>query len=176
MKIAFLGLGHMGRELAAHAIDAGHSLIVWNRTTSATDELVGRGAERAERAESPSAAKAATDKLVNNLGLAVTMQGVVEALRLGHSGGLSTDQVLAALDKSMLSAIAAMKGDYILSDNYSDTQFSAGLLSKDARLMTQTSRYPLPVLAAAHEALDNVTRGGHGDDDFSVIARSDATA
>jgi 3-hydroxyisobutyrate dehydrogenase len=58
MKIAFLGLGHMGRELAAHAIDAGHSLIVWNRTSSATDELVGRGAERAE---SPSAAVEAAD-------------------------------------------------------------------------------------------------------------------
>jgi hypothetical protein len=42
--------------------------------------------------------------------------------------------------------------------------------------MTQTSRYPLPALAAAHEAHDNAARGGHGADDFLVIARSDATA
>ena len=36
MRIAFLGLGHMGRHLARHLLDAGHELTVWNRTASAT--------------------------------------------------------------------------------------------------------------------------------------------
>ena len=35
MRIGFLGLGQMGREMAGRLIDAGHELTVWNRTFSA---------------------------------------------------------------------------------------------------------------------------------------------
>ena len=35
MRIGFLGLGQMGREMAGRLIDAGHELTVWNRTYSA---------------------------------------------------------------------------------------------------------------------------------------------
>jgi 3-hydroxyisobutyrate dehydrogenase-like beta-hydroxyacid dehydrogenase len=35
MKIGFIGLGQMGREMAARLIDAGHALTVYNRTPSA---------------------------------------------------------------------------------------------------------------------------------------------
>jgi 3-hydroxyisobutyrate dehydrogenase-like beta-hydroxyacid dehydrogenase len=34
MKIGFIGLGQMGREMAARLIEAGHELVVWNRTPS----------------------------------------------------------------------------------------------------------------------------------------------
>src|SRR6266545_1861960 len=56
MRIAFLGLGRMGRELAAHLVTDGHDVTVWNRTSSATAPLVERGAKAAE-----SAAGAVTD-------------------------------------------------------------------------------------------------------------------
>ena len=282
MKIAFLGLGRMGRELAAHIITdrSGHDLVVWDRTASAADELVDRGARRADSAaaavtgvemvitvlfgadavrevvtspnliepdttwvdvttvspvdanefatwagargvryaHSPvvgslaparlgqlgvllggepsavdvarpvvalwadksrmrfydTAAKAATDKLVNNLSLAVAMQGFVEALRIGHSGGLSTEQIVAALDHSMLSAIKDLKGASVRSDDFSDTQFSASLLLKDADLMVHTSRHALPALTAACESLESAVRSGHGADDFAVMAAADA--
>jgi 3-hydroxyisobutyrate dehydrogenase len=281
MKIAFLGLGRMGRELAAHIVadKAEHDVVVWNRTASAADELVERGARRADSAaaavagvdlvmtvlfgadevrqvvtspnliepgtiwvdvttvspadadefaawaaargvryaHSPvvgslaparqgqlgvllggepvavdvarpvvalwadearmrfydSAAKAATDKLVNNLSLAVAMQGFVEALRLGHSGGLSTEQVVAALDKSMLSSIKDLKGVSVRSADFSDTQFSANLLVKDAGLMVHTSRQPLPALSAAYESLESAVRAGRGEDDFAVMAATE---
>ncbi len=32
MKIAFLGLGIMGRPMAANLVKAGHEVSVWNRT------------------------------------------------------------------------------------------------------------------------------------------------
>src|SRR2546426_2314371 len=35
MKIGFIGLGQMGREMAARLIAASHDLVVWNRTASA---------------------------------------------------------------------------------------------------------------------------------------------
>jgi 3-hydroxyisobutyrate dehydrogenase-like beta-hydroxyacid dehydrogenase len=44
MQIAFLGLGKMGTAIASLLIDKGHSLTVWNRTASAADPLVQRGA------------------------------------------------------------------------------------------------------------------------------------
>jgi 3-hydroxyisobutyrate dehydrogenase len=44
VKIAFLGLGRMGRELVNHLLDAGHDVTVWNRTESATADAASRGA------------------------------------------------------------------------------------------------------------------------------------
>jgi 3-hydroxyisobutyrate dehydrogenase len=35
MKTAFLGLGAMGRRMAAQLVKAGHQVTVWNRTASA---------------------------------------------------------------------------------------------------------------------------------------------
>jgi 3-hydroxyisobutyrate dehydrogenase len=32
MRVAFLGLGRMGAPMAAHVVDAGHDVTVWNRT------------------------------------------------------------------------------------------------------------------------------------------------
>ncbi|GAA5081505.1 NAD(P)-binding domain-containing protein [Thermocatellispora tengchongensis] len=119
------------------------------------------------------AAKAAAAKLVANLALAVSMQGMVEALRLGCSGGLTAEEALAALDGTPLSRIRDIKGEIVREGVYDDTQFSADLLHKDARLMLRLSARPLPALTAAFTALDHACRTGHGDSDFSVIAEPD---
>ena len=44
MTVALLGLGAMGARMAARALDAGHTLTVWNRTPSRADALVASGA------------------------------------------------------------------------------------------------------------------------------------
>ena len=277
MKIAFLGLGRMGRELAGHVLTAGHDLAVWNRTPATGAALVQRGARQAATpaqavagaeavvtmlygpdsvrevivepglpfapgalwidattispadassfaawakgqallyAHSPvmgslpparagtlgvllggdeaavaaarpivslwadsdrlrtydSPAKAAAAKLVGNLGVSVAMQGLVEALRLGHSGDLTTEEMLVALDKTILSAIKDLKGENVRTGKFDDTWFSANLLFKDVGLMLDTSRHPLPALTAMYESLESARRSGHGDDDFSVVA------
>ncbi len=121
----------------------------------------------------PTAAAAATGKLVANLALAVSYQGLVEAVRLGKAGGLDVEQVLTTLNGTGLGAIAAMKGDNLRTGDFSDTQFSADLLLKDTTLMLQTTIRPLPALTAAAQALLVAQQTGHGDDDFSVIARFD---
>ena len=46
-RIAFLGLGAMGRRMAAHLV-ASHDLVVYNRTASRADVLVAAGATRAD--------------------------------------------------------------------------------------------------------------------------------
>jgi 3-hydroxyisobutyrate dehydrogenase len=45
--VAFLGLGRMGVLMAKHVLDAGHDLVVWNRTPGKAGELVEAGAREA---------------------------------------------------------------------------------------------------------------------------------
>lgn len=46
-KIAFLGLGVIGRPMAERLLDSGHELTVWNRTPAKMQPLVDRGARPA---------------------------------------------------------------------------------------------------------------------------------
>src|SRR5258707_11293694 len=45
--IGFIGLGLMGRPMAANLLKAGYDVTVWNRTPSRADGLVEQGAKRA---------------------------------------------------------------------------------------------------------------------------------
>lgn len=51
MKVAYLGMGRMGRLTAAHILSAGHELTVWNRTPGKAGELLERGAQEAPSVE-----------------------------------------------------------------------------------------------------------------------------
>lgn len=105
------------------------------------------------------------------------MQGLIEALRIGRGGGLSAAEVIdRCLDKTALATIATLKGDTVLTRNFTDTQFSLDALAKDARLMIETASEPLPALTAALAAFLTAQREGHGEDDFSVIAADDIAA
>jgi 3-hydroxyisobutyrate dehydrogenase-like beta-hydroxyacid dehydrogenase len=48
VPVSVVGMGNMGRALAGALIDAGHPVMVWNRSAGASDALVARGARRAE--------------------------------------------------------------------------------------------------------------------------------
>ena len=48
MKVAFIGLGRMGQAMARRLLDAGHDLVVWNRTPDRLGELLDLGATMAE--------------------------------------------------------------------------------------------------------------------------------
>jgi 3-hydroxyisobutyrate dehydrogenase-like beta-hydroxyacid dehydrogenase len=47
MDVGFLGLGAMGRAMAANLIAAGHRVRVWNRSRAAIDQLIAKGATAA---------------------------------------------------------------------------------------------------------------------------------
>jgi 3-hydroxyisobutyrate dehydrogenase-like beta-hydroxyacid dehydrogenase len=69
-RIGFLGLGEMGTPMAGRLINAGHDVIVWNRTAERTAPLVRQGATVAS-----SPAKAAVDA-----SFVITMLATPEAL------------------------------------------------------------------------------------------------
>ncbi|WP_394250310.1 NAD-binding protein [Arthrobacter pityocampae] len=114
---------------------------------------------------------AATGKLLANLALGVTLQGLVEALRLGRANGLDAAAVLGLLEGTGLGAIAGMKGPSITDGTFGDTQFSADLLAKDARLMLRSTPDPLPAVTALLQSLTEAQRAGAGDDDIAVVTR-----
>src|SRR6185436_14056238 len=51
MKIGFVGIGQMGREMSVRLIDAGHDLIVWNRSPAAARNLGTRARVAAQPGE-----------------------------------------------------------------------------------------------------------------------------
>lgn len=87
-KIGFIGLGLMGRPMAMNLLKAGHSVTVWNRTSSRAQELVAAGATLAK---SPREAAAASDILFT----IVSDPPALEEVLWGHQG--NNDGALAGL-------------------------------------------------------------------------------
>jgi 3-hydroxyisobutyrate dehydrogenase-like beta-hydroxyacid dehydrogenase len=85
-RVAFLGLGRMGRPMAANLVAAGHEVVVWNRTASVAEAFV---AEHAGSTAAPSPAEAVRDAEV-----VVSMLADVTALVATYAGD---DGVLAGL-------------------------------------------------------------------------------
>ncbi|MEY9950632.1 NAD(P)-dependent oxidoreductase [Leifsonia sp. EB34] len=125
--------------------------------------------EKLRTFDTPAAAAAA--KLVANLALAIAMEALSEALRLGRAAGLSDDEVLATLSLTAIAPLAAMKGPLVTAGDYDDAQFTADALAKDTRLMLATADVPLPVVALVSAELQRAIDAGQGGKDFSVIAR-----
>lgn len=85
-RIAFLGLGLMGRPMAANLMKAGHELTVWNRSAGKADELVAAGAaEAATPAEAVAGAEAVFTMLSDGPAVAALLfeQGVAAAIPRG---------------------------------------------------------------------------------------------
>jgi 3-hydroxyisobutyrate dehydrogenase len=84
MKIGIAGLGSMGSMIAAHLIDLGHTLTVWNRTAAKTKPLADMGATVVG---SPAEVAAASEAVITIL----TDAAAIEAMYHGPNGLLSGD-------------------------------------------------------------------------------------
>lgn len=81
-RLGFCGLGRMGLPMATRLLEAGHELVVWNRTVERADSLVARGAVLAEP---PADVVGRVDAVITMLSDADALEQVV----YGH-GGLAT--------------------------------------------------------------------------------------
>ena len=99
-RLAFIGLGIMGRPMAGHLLAGGHRLVVHTRTRSTADELLGRGATWAD---SPAAAAADADVVLTCL----TDTPDVRAVLLGDAGVVHAARPgLVVVDHSTISPAA----------------------------------------------------------------------
>src|SRR2546423_13893798 len=87
MKVAFIGLGDIGRLMASHLAREPFELVVWNRTPSKSAEFARNYTARV--AESPAAAARGADVVITCLPSSVE----VEAVLHGENG------ILAAMRK-----------------------------------------------------------------------------
>lgn len=135
--------------------------------------------------------KAAVGKLLANLALAVSAQGLREALALGEATGTSAEETLDMLGGTGLAFIAGMKGPFVRGDRTTaGGDFSAAAIAKDAHLMIDTVTgtaddaasddsgprpgSDLPALRGALASLEAEIAVGHGEDDFSTILLEEA--
>ena len=85
MKIGFIGLGHMGAEIARHLISKNRQLTVWNRTKEKAEELIREGAASAESLEEIMTSEAVFSMLPDDQAIDETLlrSGVFEKARSG---------------------------------------------------------------------------------------------
>ena len=100
-RIAFVGLGRMGRGMAGRLLGAGHDLVVVNRTPGRADDLVARGAGRADTQREAVALADGVDAVV----VMVSDDDASRSVWLGPDGVLAGDPApgTLALDCSTLS-------------------------------------------------------------------------
>src|SRR5580704_572486 len=99
MRVAYLGLGIMGRPMAANLVKAGHQVTVWNRTP-------GKDVEGARSA--PSAAEAARGAEV--VWICVSDTSAVESVLFGPQGvEESLADGMTVVDSSTISPSATRK-------------------------------------------------------------------
>jgi 3-hydroxyisobutyrate dehydrogenase len=103
--VAVLGMGAMGRGMAASALRAGIPVIVWDRRTEATRDLAGRGAQVAASAADAARRAAIVVTMVTDADAVISIardQGMLAALapgaiwvQMSTIGVAGTDRVAA---------------------------------------------------------------------------------
>ncbi|NYF59312.1 NAD(P)-dependent oxidoreductase [Micromonospora purpureochromogenes] len=91
--VAVIGLGGMGSRMAGRLLDAGHDLVVWNRTPQRASNLVARGAVAAG---SPAEAARRAGFVITMLSGPAALQEVVEGPQ-GIAAGATASTTLAEM-------------------------------------------------------------------------------
>jgi 3-hydroxyisobutyrate dehydrogenase-like beta-hydroxyacid dehydrogenase len=122
----------------------------------------------------PTIGQASAIKIATNMITAASVQAAAEALALVHVLGLPVEKFIEAMGSNAShSTTLAMKLPKMLSRDF-EPHFSAKHMLKDMQIANQIglSNYlDLGVTAAARDQLLEQMHWGHGDDDYSVIAR-----
>lgn len=90
MRIAFIGLGHMGGPMARNLVQAGHHLRVFDLSADAVQGLVGQDAQRVQAATSPAEAARDAEFVVTMLPAAKHVEAVLCGQGGDGSGVLAT--------------------------------------------------------------------------------------
>ncbi|KAA8969503.1 NAD(P)-dependent oxidoreductase [Mycobacterium sp.] len=106
MEIGFIGLGNMGRGMAANLVAAGHAVTVYNRTPAKTAALARQGAIPARTVADACAGDVVVTMLADDSAVADVVfgaRGVVESLRSGATH-ISSSTISIALSKRLTAA------------------------------------------------------------------------
>jgi 3-hydroxyisobutyrate dehydrogenase len=123
--------------------------------------------------------KARLAKICHNLMLGVVAQCMAEITVLAEKGGMSRAAFLDFLNDSVMgSMFTRYKTPAYVNLDFTPT-FTPLLLRKDFDLGFETAReldVPMPVAAAAQQAIQALIGSGHTDEDFAALLEQQATA
>ena len=114
--IGVIGLGGMGSGIASRLLDGGHGVAVWNRTASAADALVARGARRAASPADAAAPDGVVITMVANDAALEAVTGGEHGIvgRLGRDGvHVSMSTVSPALARTLAERHAARGSHFV---------------------------------------------------------------
>jgi 3-hydroxyisobutyrate dehydrogenase-like beta-hydroxyacid dehydrogenase len=102
--VAFIGLGAMGQRMARRLLDAGHDLIVWNRTPGKATDLTDRGARLAAH---PGQAAAQAEVTITMLADPAALEAVVDGPD-GIAAGIPTSGTVIEMSTVGPSAVSRL--------------------------------------------------------------------
>jgi 2-hydroxy-3-oxopropionate reductase len=150
-KIAFIGLGNMGRQMVRHLLKAGHQLTVFARRPDVMSPFIAAGAEAAG---SPAEAARDADFIMIN----VTATTDVEAVLFGSGGVFETARAGSVVcDFSTIDANATRQFAAKLAGrgiNFLDCPVSGGTKAAAAATLTILVGGEAEVLAGARAVLE----------------------
>ncbi|MFZ9937526.1 MAG: NAD(P)-dependent oxidoreductase [Luteolibacter sp.] len=113
-------------------------------------------------------------KLATNLISACTVQAMAEALAIATRHGVPARQLAAAVaENASGSPLAAMKFPAMIDGDYA-THFSLANMAKDSRYMLELAQQAgvmVPGIDAVSRRMHELCDEGHGDLDYSVLAK-----
>ncbi|WP_293312043.1 NAD(P)-dependent oxidoreductase [Pedobacter sp. UBA5917] len=122
----------------------------------------------------PEEGKAAGIKLIGNLFLISLTAGLSDALGLAKALGIDSAEVASLFSSWNPGAGVPVRFDKIRAGDFSKPSWELDMARKDAGLMlsaAQQNGVSLTVLPAVAALMDNWIAKGHGNDDWSVIAK-----
>lgn len=99
--LGFLGLGSMGSGMARRLVDAGHDVLVWNRSSDAVDELVAAGARPADHPSDALSQEVSFSMLANDQ----AVEAVLDSECIAAAEG-KTHVVMASISPSLADRMA----------------------------------------------------------------------
>ena len=129
-----------------------------------------------ELGERPDAA--AAFKLLGNLFLICMTTGLAETLALAKALDVPPAQVAALFDQFNPGTTVAPRIKRMVDASFAEPSWELAVARKDARLMLDAAAQagvPLAVLPAIAARMDAVIAQGHGEDDWTVIAKDAVT-
>ena len=109
-------------------------------------------------------------KIVRNLGHAVAVAGLGEALRLAADLGMDRELALGALGAGPLSWTIQVTGSTLADRDYAEAEFTAALLAKDAALAVAAAERPMPLVSLAQAWADTACAAGTAGQHYLAVA------
>ncbi|MFT3935160.1 MAG: NAD(P)-dependent oxidoreductase [Chitinophagaceae bacterium] len=118
--------------------------------------------------------KAASLKLIGNLFLLTLTTGIADTLALAKASGISANDVTTLFDSFNPGAAMPARMKRIMTGKFNEPSWELVMARKDAGLMMDAAakgNVKLTIIPSIVSAMDKWIEKGHGNDDWSIIAK-----